>query len=123
MSNYSSPFWLPGGHLQTIIPAKLIKNEVLNLDRERWDTPDGDFIDVDFLKGGPLKPFVVIFHGLEGSSKSHYSTSMLKLLSKLGWSAAIPHFRGCSGEMNLAPRFYHSGDTAEINWILYKMKN
>jgi predicted alpha/beta-fold hydrolase len=121
MSDYSAPGWLPGGHLQTIYPAKFIELPAVTLKRERWDTPDTDFIDVDFVEGLPGKPLLVLFHGLEGSSSSHYARSILKHIESLGWSGAIPHFRGCSGELNRAPRFYHSGDSGEIDWILHKM--
>ena len=71
---YRAPAWLPGGHAQTIWPL-LIKPRPLKLRRERWDTPDGDFIDVDFLDGPPAAPLFVVFHGLEGSSRSHYATA------------------------------------------------
>jgi predicted alpha/beta-fold hydrolase len=119
--NYTAPRWLPGGHLQTIYPAKCIVTPVVNYRRERWDTPDGDFIDVDFIDGLPGNPFVVMFHGLEGSSDSHYARSLMAHIATLGWSGAVPHFRGCSGEFNLAPRFYHSGDSQEIDWILREL--
>ena len=119
---YVAPSWLPGGHAQTIYPAKILRTTSTALRRERWTTPDNDFIDVDFLAGSPNQPFLVLFHGLEGSSQSHYARSVLKHLAQCGWSAAIPHFRGCSGELNLAPRFYHSGDANEINWILRRLQ-
>ncbi len=121
MSDYSAPVWLPGGHLQTIWPAKLARPPQVTLKRERWDTPDGDFIDVDFVEGLPGKPFLVLFHGLEGSSSSHYARALLSHIEALGWSGAVPHFRGCSGELNRAPRFYHSGDADEIDWVLMRM--
>lgn len=121
MSDYCAPNWLPGGHLQTIYPAKFIKTPEVTLNRERWESPDDDFIDVDFVEGLPGKPLLVLFHGLEGSSSSHYSRTILKYVEALGWSAAVPHFRGCSGELNRAPRFYHSGDAEEIDWVLHKM--
>ena len=121
MSDYRAPIWLPGGHLQTIYPAKVINTPGVTLARERWDTPDGDFIDVDFVEGLPGKPMLVLFHGLEGSSSSHYARSILSYIEALGWSGAVPHFRGCSGELNRAPRFYHSGDADEVGWILQRM--
>jgi len=119
--DYRAPFWLPGGHLQTIYPAKCISSPEVTLHRERWDTTDGDFIDVDFVEGLPGKPFITLFHGLEGSSSSHYARAILHYIEALGWSGAVPHFRGCSGELNRAPRFYHSGDATEIDWILRRM--
>jgi len=119
--HYQAPRWLPGGHLQTIYAAKCIAAPTLAYRRERWDTPDGDFIDVDFIDGQPAKPFVVLFHGLEGSSDSHYAMSIMAHIATLGWSGAVPHFRGCSGEPNRAPRFYHSGDAQEIDWIVRRL--
>ncbi|NDP60479.1 MAG: alpha/beta hydrolase [Oxalobacteraceae bacterium] len=121
-SAYRAPRWLPGGHLQTIYPAKCIATPATPLRRERWSAPDGDFVDIDFVEGRPGMPFVVLFHGLEGSSGSHYSRALMAHLHSLGWSGAVPHFRGCSGEMNLAPRFYHSGDATEIDWLLRRLK-
>lgn len=118
---YLSPHWLPGGHLQTIYPALWISKPVTPLRRERWATPDGDFVDVDFLDGETRKPFVVLFHGLEGSSDSHYARALMATLRERGWSGAIPHFRGCSGELNHAPRFYHSGDAQEIGWLIQRL--
>ncbi|NDI86293.1 YheT family hydrolase [Undibacterium crateris] len=118
---YQAPAWLPGGHLQTILPALWMPRPAVALRRERWQTPDQDFIDVDFLDGQPGQPCVVLFHGLEGSSQSHYAQALMHALQQRGWSGVIPHFRGCSGELNQAPRFYHSGDSTEINWILRRL--
>ncbi|MFC5474628.1 YheT family hydrolase [Paraherbaspirillum soli] len=118
---YSAPLWLPGGHLQTIYPATCISKPEVVYRRERWDTPDDDFIDIDFVDGQPGRPLAVLFHGLEGSSNSHYSRALMAQVAALGWSGAVPHFRGCSGEINQAPRFYHSGDAQEIDWILRRL--
>ena len=120
--NYIAPLWLPSGHLQTIYPATCIRKPPIAFRRERWDAPDGDFIDIDFVDGQPGKPFVLLFHGLEGSSDSHYSRSLMAAVAARGWSGAVSHFRGCSGEPNLAPRFYHSGDAGEIDWILRRLR-
>ena len=123
--NYAAPWWLPGGNLQTIwaaLRARRFDGLAPVLRRERWETPDGDFVDVDVLAGSPPvlvpAPLLVLFHGLEGSSASHYSQTFADVASSRGWAFAVPHFRGCSGEINLAPRAYHSGDFAEIDWIL-----
>jgi predicted alpha/beta-fold hydrolase len=95
--------------------------------RERWTTPDSDFVDVDWLvpangatlpEAGGKPPLLVVFHGLEGSSASHYAQAFADVARCRGWVCAVPHFRGCSGEINLAPRAYHSGDFAEIDWFL-----
>jgi len=121
-----NPPWLLGGHSQTIWPklfARLHHATPPPLWRERWDTPDGDFVDCDWLAAptaAPLetRPLLVLFHGLEGSSASHYSQAFASHAQALGWAFALPHFRGCSGELNRAPRAYHSGDHAEIGWML-----
>lgn len=123
---YVAPLWLPGGNLQTIWPALYARRVDAPLPayrRERWNTPDGDFIDVDFLDAagpGP-KPLLILFHGLEGSSKSHYAEAFAAFAMVRGWDYAVPHFRGCSGELNRAPRAYHSGDYEEVGWILGRL--
>lgn len=119
--NYQAPRWLPGGHLQTIYPATCIAKPRVAYRRERWNAPDGDFVDIDFIDGKPNQPLVVLFHGLEGSSDSHYCRALMAQVEALGWSGVIPHFRGCSGELNNAPRFYHSGDAQEVDWILRRL--
>jgi len=124
---YVAPRWLPGGNLQTIWPALYARRAQAPLPayrRERWNTPDGDFVDVDFLDaaGAGPKPLLVLFHGLEGSSRSHYAEVFGAFAHARGWDYAVPHFRGCSGELNLAPRAYHSGDFEEIGWILARLR-
>jgi len=133
---YQPAGWLRGGHLQTIYPL-LLKGRVPAYTRERWETPDGDFIDLDWLDQEPsqdqppdqaagasaaARPLVVLFHGLEGSSRSHYAIALMKAVARQGWGGVVPHFRGCSGELNRLPRAYHSGDSAEIDWILRRLK-
>ncbi len=131
IASHRAPWWLPGGHLQTIWPSLFSRatvGDAPRFHRERWTTPDQDFIDVDFLVE-PLdagaeagtRPLLVLFHGLEGSSRSGYAKAFACLARDHGWSYAVPHFRGCSGELNLAPRAYHSGDYEEVDWILQRM--
>jgi predicted alpha/beta-fold hydrolase len=176
--NYGAPWWLPDGNLQTLwaaLRARRCVGPPPVFRRERWTTPDSDFVDVDWLVdmaptlvasrtalppegaglawggpalrpdapsieatcpsqphggaglvwGGPAlqsptceRPLLVVFHGLEGSSASHYAQAFADVARSRGWACAVPHFRGCSGELNLAPRAYHSGDFAEIDWML-----
>lgn len=129
--DYHAPRWLPGGHAQTIHAALWARRFVQAAPRwrrERWDAPDTDFIDVDWLMPAPADqrteapPLLVLFHGLEGSSRSHYAQAFADHVGRLGWAMAVPHFRGCSGEINRAPRAYHSGDHQEIAWILARMR-
>jgi predicted alpha/beta-fold hydrolase len=168
--HYGAPWWLQGGNMQTIwaaLRARRFDGAAPVFHRERWTTPDGDFVDVDWTDQAPTlptacgslppegalrlrpgkagsaapavsgmasavpaalasvhhemasaQPLLVLFHGLEGSSGSHYAQAFADVAGSRGWAFAVPHFRGCSGEMNLAPRAYHSGDFAEIDWML-----
>ena len=143
--NYTAPWWLPGGNLQTIWPALYARRGFgarAAYRRERWATPDGDFLDVDWLEHAvpeaagvawewPLprsspatdtRALLVLFHGLEGSSRSHYAEAFADFARSCGIAYAVPHFRGCSGELNHAPRAYHSGDHEEIGWILARLR-
>ena len=115
---YRAPRWLPGGHLQTLYPYLLRRLPSPPLTRARWEAPDGDFIEVDWLVGPDNAPLVILFHGLEGDSRSHYARALLRALWARGWCGAVAHFRGCSGTPNRLPRAYHSGDHPEIDWIL-----
>ncbi|RAI37282.1 alpha/beta hydrolase [Rhodoplanes roseus] len=123
--DHRAPWWLPGGNAQTIWPALCSSPRAAEMPayaRERWTTPDGDFIDVDHLPGPPDAPWLVLFHGLESSSASRYAVAFALAARARGWRFSVPHFRGCSGEPNLAPRSYHSGDFEEIGWILARIR-
>jgi len=127
-ADYRAPLWLPGGDLQTIWAARAASvatsaSRYPAYQRSRWATPDGDFIDVDTVPATREDaPTVVLFHGLEGSSQGHYALAMAHEAQSRGWGFAVPHFRGCSGEINRAPRAYHSGDHVEIDWILRRLR-
>ena len=136
--SYQAPWWLPGGNLQTIWPAlagRRVAGPPVRFRRERWTTPDQDFIDIDWLQvDGPAaqpvgpapavgaQPLLVLFHGLEGSSSSHYAQAFADVARGHGAAFAVAHFRGCSGELNLGPRAYHSGDHEEIDWVLRRFQ-
>lgn len=124
---FSSPFWLPTGHLQTIYPALLVSPENVTYRRERWELDDGDFIDVDWVNADDApsasQPTVVLFHGLEGSSQSGYSKALMAEVAAKGWRGVVIHFRGCSGEPNRLPRAYFAGDSAEIEMMLSRVKS
>ena len=116
---------MPGGHLQTLHAALVASRPRVTYRRERWDTPDGDFIDLDWLDShsrDDKRPLVALFHGLEGSSRSHYAVALMAALGATGWRGVVVHFRGCSGETNRLRRAYHSGDSAEIDWILRRLR-
>lgn len=118
---YRAPLWLPGGHAQTLYPSLFLRPPPAPYRRERVATPDGDFVDFDWLAGPGAtseSPVVILLHGLEGSSRSHYVFSILRAAARLGWRGVVPHWRGCSGEPNRVPRAYHSGDYTEAGWML-----
>ncbi len=126
MEQYRAPRWLVGGNAQTIWPAlfsKRFSGQAPVFRRERWATPDADFIDVDWQGEDTQAPLLVLFHGLEGSSGSHYAQAFADWARQHGWRFVVPHFRGCSGELNLAPRAYHSGDFEEIGWVLQRIRS
>jgi len=130
LSVYRPSWWLRDGHAQTVYAALFAPRPSVRYRRERWDTPDGDFIELDWIVNPALEPrrinlmepetvpLVVLFHGLEGSSRSHYAIALMAEVSRRGWRGAVVHFRGCGGEINRLPRAYHSGDSAEADWIL-----
>jgi hypothetical protein len=126
MNAYRAPRWLPGGDLQTLYAALAVPRPAVLYRRERWDTPDGDFIDLDWAADGPddaHKPLVVLFHGLEGSSRSHYALAFMAHATRRGLRGVVVSFRGCSGEPNRLARAYHSGDAPEIDWILRRLRS
>ena len=89
--------------------------------RERVETPTAisGISTGSTRRRAPDAPLVVLFHGLEGGSQSHYARALLRRTSpRAGWRGVVPHFRGCSGEPNRLPRAYHSGDHAEVGAML-----
>ncbi|HKY01621.1 MAG TPA: alpha/beta fold hydrolase [Burkholderiales bacterium] len=122
-STYVAPRWLPGGHTQTIYAYTCAKAPRVETRRESWRTPDDDVIVVDCLDGPNTAPLLLLFHGLEGGGHSPYARSMFGAAQAAGWRMMLPHFRGCGGVANLLPRAYHSGDSAEANWILRRARD
>ncbi|MGI9218612.1 MAG: YheT family hydrolase, partial [Hydrogenophaga sp.] len=124
--DYRAPWWLPGGNVQTLWAALAARRHfgpAPTWQRRRWTTPDSDFIDLDIAQhsSAPAAPLLVLFHGLEGSSASAYAQAFADFAAARGLAFVVPHFRGCSGELNLAPRAYHSGDFHEIDWVLRRL--
>ncbi|MFP4316449.1 MAG: YheT family hydrolase [Desulfovibrionales bacterium] len=116
-SFYRSRFCLGSGHVQTMYPALFRKSAHVNYRRERIATPDGDFLDLDWLRAG-FPGLAVISHGLEGSSRGKYVLGMAHMLHSHGWDVLALNFRGCSGEPNRTLRLYHSGVTDDLHTAL-----
>lgn len=120
-SEYHAPSWCPGGHLQTVIPARITPRPHVAYRREIVDTPDGDIVAWDWATpepADPAAPVLVHFHGLEGGSDSHYAEALMSECARRGWRGVVAHFRTCGGVMNLKPRAYFAGDTADNSWVL-----
>jgi predicted alpha/beta-fold hydrolase len=118
---FAPPAWLAAGHLQTVYAATICPRPAVVYRRERLETADGDFVDLDWVDGDARAPVVVLFHGLEGCSRSHYALAMMDAVRRRGWRGAVAHFRGCSGELNRLPRFYHSGDIDHVAFALRRV--
>jgi uncharacterized protein len=115
---YRAPWWCRNRHVQTVWSV-VRRRRPAGLVRERLETPDGDFVDLDWLPGLPGSPLLLVLHGLEGMPTSHYISGLLGLAAARNWRAAVLWFRSCSGELNRLPRFYHSGDTGDLGHVLH----
>ena len=122
--DYRPPWWLRGRHLQSLWGPLRRRPRRPALRRERWETPDGDFLDLDWLAAGrddARAPCVVVLHGLEGSSDSHYALGLMGLVEASGWRGVVLHFRSCSGALNRLGRLYHSGETSDLDWTVRRL--
>jgi len=120
-TQFEPAWWLPHAHLQTLWQG-LCRRDIKNLrvKRERFELPDGDFVDLDWV-GKDSGPIVVILHGLEGSITSLYAQGMLNAIKQHGWRGVLMNFRGCSGEHNRLPRLYHAGETRDLAMVVQSL--
>ena len=119
---FRPPVWLKNKHMQTILASLVNPKLEIPYRRERWDTPDNDFLDLDFIDGDPQKPVVLACHGLEGSSESQYIRRLMNRAKAENWNGIAINFRGCSGEENKQLRTYHSGETSDLHWVISKIR-
>lgn len=123
LGEFDCPFhpswWSPGPHLQTIL-ARFFRAhpKKLPLRREVLTTPDDDFLELDFLEGPTGAPWVVVLHGLEGSTRTPYVLSLLGKIRDAGWSSCSVNFRGCGSRPNKLKTTYHSGKTSDLDFVL-----
>lgn len=118
---YSPAWWIPGGHLQTLWGKLFRRQEPAPTSVERWDTPDGDFLEVHRLGKAADRPRLLLLHGLEGTIRSHYAQGLLNEAARRGWGADLLIFRSCGSEPNRAKRFYHSGETSDAWFALQRV--
>jgi predicted alpha/beta-fold hydrolase len=123
VNGFAAPGWCRNAHCQTIWPLLGRKHLTVPWQRQRLELPDGDFLDLDWH--GPdtgTTPIVLVLHGLEGSSRSHYARAMGSALPQHGFRVAVMNFRGCSGSHNRLTRSYHSGETGDIDYVTREIK-
>ncbi|MGJ8654526.1 MAG: YheT family hydrolase [Opitutaceae bacterium] len=113
-SSYKAPIGLQNGHVQTIYPTLFRPTPHVDYNRERIETQDGDFLDLDWLRKGDSKQLVILTHGLEGSSNGKYIRGMARAFQRRGWHALAWNLRGCSGEANRLLTSYHSGSSEDL---------
>ncbi len=116
-ARYAPARWLPGAHTMTVFASVARPFPRPRSRRERWELPDGDFLDVDRVEPGAAgadRPVLVVLHGLEGSSRAPYVRGLVALALAEGLSTLAVNFRGCSGEPNRLARNYHSGETGDL---------
>jgi uncharacterized protein len=114
-------WWLPGAHAQTIGGRWLRSRQRVEVRRERLETPDGDFLDLELAGFHSLPadaPLALVLHGLEGTARSGYMLALFRHLEERGVRAVGMNFRSCGGEMNRLPRSYHAGETGDLDHVL-----
>jgi len=126
-SSYRPPAYLWNGHLQTVVPS-LFRHIPVRYVRQRVETADDDFLDLDWSKadkaaGSVKNPLVIISHGLEGDSTRQYMAGTVRLLNQHGFDCLAWHYRSCSGSMNRQARFYHIGETGDLHTVIQEGLN
>lgn len=119
-STYSQvPLLYLNGHFETIIPSIWRKIEGVNYVREKIDTPDGDFLNLDWSKVGG-EQLLIVSHGLEGDSQRHYARALVKLFNQHGIDVLVWNNRSCGGEgeLNLQPVLYHHGSSQDLDSVV-----
>lgn len=118
-------WWAPGPHAQTLWGKFFRRSGRLDTRRERWDTPDGDFVELERLDAPPDAPpgapRLLLLHGLEGAARSHYARGLFAEARLRGWAMDLLLFRSCGGELNRARRFYHSGETEDLDLVVRRI--
>lgn len=119
-SLFKALWWLKNPHGQTIYASIRRHIKLPQYRKERFELPDGDFVDLAWVEAGLPKdaPLVIILHGLGGSIHSRYVAGFMQAFKIAGWRTVLMHFRGASGEANRLPRAYHSGDTADLDYLV-----
>jgi uncharacterized protein len=119
--SFRPAWWLPGPHLPTLWGRLARRRSPLEAAEERWRTPDDDWLALHRVRGPSGAPRLLVLHGLEGSARSHYAHGLLHAAGRRGWEAAVLQFRSCGGTANDQPRFYHSGETGDLAFVVERL--
>ncbi|WP_337880029.1 hydrolase [Rheinheimera sp.] len=123
---FKPAWWLRNCHLQTIAAKYLAPRRQAPAFSEMLALPDGDQLELSWTEAPAVRPdtpLVIVLHGLEGNIHSHYAAGMLAALQQQGFTAVLMHFRGCNGQPNRLPRAYHSGDTADLAYLIAQLQH
>ena len=123
-STYRSPWWISNPHWQTILPNVTRRRLRIRYRRERFELPDTDFVDVDWVKSGDQESrsrCCIVIHGLEGNSQAPYVKAMARTFDRANYAVGALNLRGCSGEPNRLERFYHCGDTLGLAEVMNRV--
>ena len=126
-SGFKPARWLRNAHAQTLWQALVPRSAPPPLHKERWELPDGDFLDLAWVnnehsEGTDSRPIVVLLHGLEGSIRSNYILGLLAAVRQRGWRGCLMQFRNCGDEPNRLARSYHSGETADLDALITRLR-
>ena len=118
---FAAPDWLKSKHRQSSFASMHRKTAPMPLQRERWTTPDDDFLDLYFHETAPGAPLVLLLHGLEDNAETAYVRGFMQAIAAYGWNPVLLEFRSCGGELNHAPRLYHMGETTDLDFVIRRL--
>jgi predicted alpha/beta-fold hydrolase len=118
---FAAPDWLKSKHRQSSFASMHRKTAPMPLQRERWTTPDDDFLDLYFHETAPGAPLVLLLHGLEDNAETAYVRGFMQAIAAAGWNPVLLEFRSCGGELNHAPRLYHMGETTDLDFVIRRL--
>ena len=117
INSYRPVGFIRGAHVETMVPGLLRKVNYRLPEKEFIDTPDGDFLELDWYHENS-KSLVILSHGLEGNATRSYMKGMARIFNNAGYSVLCWNYRGCGSKLNLTTRMYHSGATEDLNTVV-----
>lgn len=118
---FRAAWWVPGRHWHTLWSRLFRRLPTVDTERMMWAAPDGELLEIHRVRAPAGAPRILLLHGLEGGWRSHYAAGLLDLAQRRGWGADMLAFRGCGNAPNTAKRFYHSGETTDLDFVLRRI--